>query len=221
MCPAGFTCCAVTALYFADRLSVRPVASGECDGHPSGLSNVPLTVHWLVSRQTQQLFPTNHDASKAGEESADTPRSFVKVRSYPAGRDPAHDCHPEDPSVLQWVGVNGRCNKVGDTCYAYWVCTPLKTLDQMHLVDREPIRRWLLDHTQHMVGGFGKLPRDPPDILHSYLGLATLAMFGEEGLKSLHAPLCVSEDVKQSFGRLEWRQSLVKSAPSATAKPRE
>ena len=35
--------------------------------------------------------------------------------------------HPLDASIevspaeMQWVGVNGRCNKVADTCYSYWV----------------------------------------------------------------------------------------------------
>ena len=40
-----------------------------------------------------------------------------------------------------------------------------------------PVRRYLLESTQHVIaGGFGKLPGDPPDIYHSYMALAALAL---------------------------------------------
>ena len=33
------------------------------------------------------------------------------------------DQHAPEVSMYerQWVGVNGRCNKVADTCYSFWV----------------------------------------------------------------------------------------------------
>lgn len=38
----------------------------------------------------------------------------------------ATDRHPDaltvpDLQELQWAGFNGRCNKVADTCYSWWV----------------------------------------------------------------------------------------------------
>lgn len=49
-------------------------------------------------------------------------------------------------------------------------------LDSLHLIDPAPVRRYLLSRTQHLVGGFGKLPGDPPDMYHAYLGLAALSL---------------------------------------------
>ena len=37
-----------------------------------------------------------------------------------------------------------------------------KMLNREHLQDFNAIRHYLLDKTQHMIGGFGKLPGDVP-----------------------------------------------------------
>jgi geranylgeranyl transferase type-1 subunit beta len=52
----------------------------------------------------------------------------------------------------------------------------------------------LLEKTQHFIGGFGKVTGDPPDIYHSYLGLASLALFEYPGLKKIHPAACISLD---------------------------
>lgn len=96
----------------------------------------------------------------------------------------------------KWAGFNGRCNKPPDTCYVWWVCASLVTLGRLDLVDIGAAREYLLDQTQHVVGGFGKTAGDPPDIYHSYMGLATLAVMGEEGLKECDSVLCFSKDAR-------------------------
>lgn len=53
-----------------------------------------------------------------------------------------------------------------------------------------PSRRYLLDITQHAIGGFGKVAGAPPDMYHSYLGLAALATMGDEDLKDFDVGLC-------------------------------
>ena len=59
-------------------------------------------------------------------------------------------------------------------------------LGGLDLVSLGPVRRYLLEKVQHLVmGGFGKLPKDPADIYHAYLGLATLALI--DGNKAEHA----------------------------------
>lgn len=53
------------------------------------------------------------------------PPNFHVLGSAPARL--AEPVSPERDSIepkaedLQWVGVNGRCNKVADTCYSFWV----------------------------------------------------------------------------------------------------
>lgn len=39
---------------------------------------------------------------------------------------------------------------------------PVQMLNREHLQDFNAIRHYLLDKTQHMIGGFGKLPGDVP-----------------------------------------------------------
>ncbi|KAF2242738.1 putative geranylgeranyl transferase beta subunit [Trematosphaeria pertusa] len=206
---AGFACCAVHALSFLDRLPVD-----KPDGRLRGITNLPLTLHWLASRQTLTLddedsIDTLGDESDSAATCHDA-HSFLKLGSYPssAGEQSFKD-QPTSHFELQWVGVNGRPNKIGDTCYSYWACAPLKVLGYLDIVDGKPIRRWLLDRMQHLVGGFGKLPGDHPDIYHSFLGLVVLSIFGETGLQDVDAALCITNRAKRQLESLPWRRKIL------------
>ncbi|KAF2474768.1 terpenoid cyclases/Protein prenyltransferase [Lindgomyces ingoldianus] len=199
---SGYTCCAVSALSLIDRLPLPANSSQQPDDRIRGIKNPLLLLRWLVSRQTLTIEEDDAlDAHAAEADSAATtndPRPSMKLS------DSYYD--------LSRVGLNGRANKIGDTCYAYWSCAPLKVLGHLDLVDGKPIRRWLLDKTQHLVGGFGKLPGHPPDIYHSYLGLAILSIFGEPGLKDVDAALCISNRAKAHLESLPWRKATVGDA---------
>jgi geranylgeranyl transferase type-1 subunit beta len=67
-------------------------------------------------------------------------------------------------------------------------------LNRLDLIDSDEVQRFLLEQSQHFIGGFSKYPGDPPDIYHSYFGLATLAMLGHPDLKPLHTVTCVPVD---------------------------
>lgn len=90
------------------------------------------------------------------------------------------------------VGFNGRCNKAADTCYFWWVSGCLSILGEDNLLARAQSRLFLLEKTQHMIGGFSKHPGGPPDIYHAYFGLAALAAMGEPSLKTFDTSLAVS-----------------------------
>ncbi len=62
------------------------------------------------------------------------------------------------------------------------------------MVNAAPSRRYLVDVTQHRIGGFGKAVGSPPDIYHSYLALAALALLGEPSLKEFDIGLWCSKD---------------------------
>ena len=98
-----------------------------------------------------------------------------------------------------FIGSNGRLNKLPDTCYSFWVGASLDMLDKTALIDVEGTRRWLLEKTQHMIGGFGKEPGYPPDIYHSYMGLAALAVLETPGLEKLDSALCISQKAKEKI----------------------
>lgn len=58
-----------------------------------------------------------------------------------------------------------------------------------------------MNKTQHIIGGFGKTPGDPPDLYHGYLGIAALATMGEPTLKDFDAAFCVSTETVRKMAR--------------------
>ena len=99
-------------------------------------------------------------------------------------------------------------------------------MNQLHLVDASRNRRYLLEKTQHIVGGFGKAVGEPPgteqavvprlssigtnsiystsDLLHSYFGLVSLAFHGEDGLDGVDPALCLSHRAAGHLHSLPW-----------------
>lgn len=63
------------------------------------------------------------------------------------------------------------------------------------------VRRYLLAITQHRIGGFSKVAGAPPDLYHAYLGLAGLALLGEDGIKEFDVGLCCSTDTTAKIER--------------------
>lgn len=92
------------------------------------------------------------------------------------------------------AGFNGRLNKLPDTCYTWWNSGALSLLGEDELVSRGPARRFILEKTQHIIGGFAKYAGGPPDVYHAYMGLAALANMGETGLAKFDPRLCISAD---------------------------
>lgn len=207
----GFTSCAIAALLFLDRLPLKP--DQKPDGRLRGVSNISQTLHWLASRQTTTLdeddgLDTYNDETDTSETCHDA-HSFVKLGAHPSVQAVSNTKgRPHIHFELQWVGMNGRCNKVADTCYAYWTCTPLQILGHLDIINQAPIRKWLLDKTQHIVGGFGKVTGDPPDMYHSFLGLMVLAMFKEPGLQGVDEALCITDRAKKHLESLPWRMEI-------------
>jgi hypothetical protein len=80
----------------------------------------------------------------------------------------------------------------------------LQILDKQQLQSHVSNRRYLLDKTQHLIGGFGKKEGDPPDIYHAYLGLAALSLMDELGLKPIDATACFSLDAWKWIEGLPW-----------------
>ncbi|CAK1367968.1 unnamed protein product [Cercospora beticola] len=104
---------------------------------------------------------------------------------------------PFEPSD---AGMNGRTNKVADTCYAFWAGASFHLMSAPQLYCKSRLQRYLLEKTQNpILGGFGKFPGDLPDLYHSYLALAALALDGCEGLLDVDPAMCIS---KRASGRL-------------------
>ncbi|TVY60808.1 Geranylgeranyl transferase type-1 subunit beta, partial [Lachnellula suecica] len=190
---AGYTYCAIASLAFLNRLpstSDSPTSSTKEDLLP-GLTDIPATIRWLVSRQVGY---TDEDSEDEEEDPNQAQREALASVYKDEPLVPGLSLEDED-----FVGFNGRCNKTVDTCYAFWVIASLDMLgeDKTELVNAKAIRRFLFEQTQHQIGGFGKYPGNPPDIYHSYLGLAALSVMKEPGLKPLDSVLCISKEQKE------------------------
>ncbi|KAK9283753.1 hypothetical protein L1049_012003 [Liquidambar formosana] len=98
------------------------------------------------------------------------------------------------PLLLDWSlqrqavdgGFQGRPNKSSDTCYAFWIGGVLRILGGFKFIDKNALRRFLLT-CQSKYGGFGKFPRQLPDLYHSFYGYSAFSLLEEPGLN----PFCV------------------------------
>lgn len=108
---------------------------------------------------------------------------------------------------------NGRENKFGDTCYSWWCSASLKILgkEAFNFLRLDSATHFLLDDTQNnLIGGFGKNRESLPDPYHSYLALASLALWkdtpgidylGKSKLISINPLLLISEPLSNFLDR--------------------
>ncbi|KAG6019835.1 hypothetical protein E4U41_003068 [Claviceps citrina] len=186
---AGYAYCAVGALYMLDRPPSQSPSSQSSPSSPhinrygaieKGVPDRAALVRFLVHRQFNYLAKEEQDA-----DSDEDSQNFVETK--------LGDLCLEGSSCAH-VGWNGRWNKKADTCYCWWVAGTLSMLGASHAVNVAPSRAYLLDITQHRIGGFAKHAGGHPDLYHSYLGLAALAVMGDEDLKDFDVGLCCSRD---------------------------
>ncbi|KAL2795852.1 terpenoid cyclases/protein prenyltransferase alpha-alpha toroid [Aspergillus keveii] len=197
---SGHTYCAIGALTFLDRLSSGskrvPLISPDSEQYES-------LVRWLVSRQTTELgdeedSDEDSDEGQGIDNAEDLTEAVAGLRldenisKLPPMPGPSAE-------TLQWAGFNGRCNKYADTCYSFWNTATLDMLGKLPLVDAAGNRQYLLEKTQHLVGGFGKGVGEPPDLLHSYFGMVSLAFQGEQGLDRIDPALCATHRTVQQL----------------------
>ncbi|KAI4249495.1 MAG: hypothetical protein L6R42_008966, partial [Xanthoria sp. 1 TBL-2021] len=166
---AGWTYCAIAALSLLGRLHPPVKLRRPAQVWPSD-DSIKQMLGWLANLQTSLLQEEDlsmSDSTKAmahldlNNGAQQTPVEATQVM-FP--EDPLTDGVGAEPlyDELQWAGLTGRCNKVADTCYTFWAGGSLTILNSIHLLDQEALRRYLLEKTQHRIGGFGKLPGDAP-----------------------------------------------------------
>lgn len=127
--PAGFTYCALGALSFTGRLNLSSHTTPQSPSSPTpstAPSNPSHLLHWLLSRQTATISPEDEDDTYGDEtdtaETCHDAHTFVHQDSWPSKQGRLnYEARPSRSFDVQWLGYNGRCNKVADTCYAFWV----------------------------------------------------------------------------------------------------
>jgi geranylgeranyl transferase type-1 subunit beta len=183
---SGLNFCAMAALECLNRLN-----SDHEDGE-SGTKFKSLdldhNVEWMLQRQTTWV----DDDNSSDEEDEDPSEQHLN------GIDGASTATPPT------MGFNGRLGKMADTCYCFWNLGALTVVNSESPVEVDSLRRYLCGKTQHVIGGFSKAPGAPPDVMHSYLGLAALALQEGTGLKGLDPVLAVSKDATRNLEKVAW-----------------
>lgn len=188
---SGYAYCALSALALLDRPlnsndNNSRTMSPSYDVMRAAFPDMSSLIYWLVSRQFTYVDPDEED----DQDTSNFTFSSLSISDH-----------------TSCVAFNGRCNKVADTCYCWWVSGSLAILPPVQtsssnvdtFISRPAARRFLFDKTQHIIGGFSKHPGGPPDLYHSYLGLAALATMGEPGLKEFDATLAVSAETARKI----------------------
>ncbi|RSL39256.1 hypothetical protein CEP53_014201, partial [Fusarium sp. AF-6] len=176
---AGYAYCAIGALSLLDRPLDSTLAHPPEDALKQGIPNREGLLQFLASRQFAYLAKE--------EEEDEVEENFLESKL--------------GETNYGHVGFNGRWNKKADTCYCWWVGGTLAMLGNSSIINAPPSRRYILDITQHQIGGFSKAVGGPPDMYHAYLGLAALSTMGETDLKEFDVGLCCSMDTTRKIQR--------------------
>lgn len=115
--------------------------------------------------------------------------------------------------LIQWCthrqigGMQGRPNKVEDTCYSYWIGGTLRLLGQdvFGLLEHTSLRKFVFS-CQSPMGGFSKTQNAFPDMLHSFYSLSYLNLsstYFEEhdriDLKPMNCTLGICQRTAEKF----------------------
>ena len=128
VCAAGYTYSGVGALKLLGKLPRHGTHSKDEGKESLDAAFVDKVTKWLVSRQTLMLHEDDELAMADDEPPASPPQVFpptfhvqgaipVSIADTLLPRSPCESSSHD----LRWAGFNGRCNKVADTCYAFWV----------------------------------------------------------------------------------------------------
>ncbi|UZP41685.1 hypothetical protein NXS19_009501 [Fusarium pseudograminearum] len=132
---AGYAYCAIGALSLLDRPLDSTSAHSLEKAMEEGIPNRQGLIQFLASRPFAYL-PQEEEADEVEENFIES-----KVGAAEYGH----------------IGFNGRWNKKADTCYCWWVGGTLAMLGNPSIINVLSSRRYLLDVTQHRIGGFSRL----------------------------------------------------------------
>ena len=112
---------------------------------------------------------------------------------------------PRQGEAVRWCverqlgGFQGRPNKDEDTCYSFWIGGALALLGFPRLTSLEALGCFARC-CQYRKGGIAKVPEAHPDVLHSYMACAGLAVAGHADLLPLDARFNISVRARDAAG---------------------
>lgn len=110
----------------------------------------------------------------------------------------------------QITGFQGRINKPPDSCYSFWVGGTLRNLGLNHLVDGNMCARFILECENKKKGGFCKDPTSNSDILHTYMSISGLSIFGHPKLREINSAIGLTKRAAEGLKLPELPENLAK-----------
>lgn len=102
-------------------------------------------------------------------------------------------------------GLNGRPEKLPDTCYSHWALSSLSTLRRLTWIDASALEGFILSAQDEEGGGIADRAGDVPDVFHTIFGVAGLSLLGYPGLRDLDPVYCMPADIIERLGlRKNW-----------------
>ncbi|PVV00694.1 hypothetical protein BB560_004914 [Smittium megazygosporum] len=101
-------------------------------------------------------------------------------------------------------GLNGRPQKLPDSCYSWWVVSSLSILGRIEWIDANAVEKFVLKCQDTEAGGIADRPGDYPDVYHTCFGIAGLSLLGRKvngtPLLSLDPVYCLPVHVVDRLG---------------------
>ncbi|RMJ26176.1 Geranylgeranyltransferase beta subunit [Aspergillus sp. HF37] len=83
---------------------------------------------------------------------------------------------------LENGGLNGRPEKLEDSCYSWWVGSSLAMVDRLHWIDGSKLAAFILGCQDPEAGGFGDRPGNMVDVFHTNFSVAGLSLLKLAGV---------------------------------------
>ncbi|TKY88694.1 hypothetical protein EX895_002325 [Sporisorium graminicola] len=142
---------------------------------------------WLAHRQV------------APSQSEHTATTTAQATQEASGSN-SEDDEEETPELTG--GFQGRPEKLPpDVCYSFWNGAALSLLGSHQLIDAQADAGYVLS-AQSKVGGIAKIPDEHPDLLHTYLGLASLSLH-QSGSKAVKSGDELGDSIEFGLNRLD------------------
>ncbi|KKK13724.1 Rab geranylgeranyltransferase, beta subunit [Aspergillus ochraceoroseus] len=92
-------------------------------------------------------------------------------------------------------GLNGRPEKLEDSCYSWWVGASLAMIDRLHWIDGAKLAAFILHCQDPEAGGFADRPGHMVDVFHTHFAIAGLSLLKFEGLDEVDPVYCISKSI--------------------------
>lgn len=145
-------------------------ASGTQEAHAGMTYCCVAALHLLSPVEHGATWPSDQAVAWLAHRQVNATPAACEKHDVQAGSE------SDDDEVDLVGGFQGRPSKLPpDVCYSFWNGAALSLLSAHELVDAPADAGYVLS-AQSRVGGVSKIPGDHPDLLHTYLGLASLSL---------------------------------------------